>query len=79
MTTADELAQVIRRLVNESVDERMDKERSVGVSVPEAAKILGVSVTTVWRKIRAGEIETERVLGHVRISQDEIDRILEGR
>ena len=84
MATSDEQIvhvdeRALRKMVDEAVDERMRRERAVGVSVPEAAHILRVSTKTIWRKIKAGEIQAERVLGHVRITQDEMDRLREGR
>ena len=45
----------------------------------EAAKMIGVSYATLYRKIKAGEIIPIRVAGQTLISQSEIDRINKGK
>ncbi|MHB8877392.1 MAG: helix-turn-helix domain-containing protein [Myxococcaceae bacterium] len=42
------------------------------VSVPEAAKALGVSVSTVWRKLRRGELKSVRKSGRRYITEREL-------
>lgn len=48
------------------------------VSVPEAAKMLGISVTSAWKLVYAGDIRAVRLGRSVRVTLTEIDRLLEG-
>jgi excisionase family DNA binding protein len=43
-------------------------------SVPEAAEMLGLSVATMWRRVKAGQIKTVRDGGRVLITYDELRR-----
>lgn len=56
---------------------RMNRSKSLTVS--EAAAALNVSYNTVDRRIAAGTIRLVPNIGARRITQSEIDRILEGR
>lgn len=47
------------------------------LKVPEAAKMLALSQKTVWQWIGARRIEVVRLGRAVRISQTEIDRLIE--
>jgi excisionase family DNA binding protein len=49
------------------------------LTVPEAAEALSLSERTVWRRIKAQEIECYRLGGVVRIAEDELIRFLENR
>jgi excisionase family DNA binding protein len=49
------------------------------LTVPEAAEALSVSERTVWRWIKAHEIECYRLGYAVRIAEDELIRFLEKR
>ena len=44
----------------------------------EAARILGVSLSTVERMVRDGELNARQIRGGVRISEDELDRFIAG-
>lgn len=48
------------------------------VSVPEAARILGISVTTAWKLVYADSIRVVRLGRAVRVPLTEIERILSG-
>jgi len=45
----------------------------------EAAKLLGISYATLYRRIRAGELTPIRIAGRTLIPKSEIDRIIAGR
>jgi excisionase family DNA binding protein len=49
------------------------------LTVPEAAEALSVCERTIWRWIKAGEIETYRLGRTVRIAEDGLVRFLEKR
>ena len=48
------------------------------LTVPEAADALKVCERTIWRWIKAREIETHRLGRAVRIAEDELVRFLHG-
>lgn len=48
-------------------------------TVEQVAARLGESASTVWRRIRRGEIATERMLGRVLVPRAEVDRVVHGR
>lgn len=48
------------------------------LSVPEAARTLGVSLRTMWRLIAAGEIRAVRLRGRTLIPVSELGRIAAG-
>jgi len=48
------------------------------VSVPEAARTLGISVTTAWKLVYADTIRVVRLGRAVRVPLAEIERILSG-
>lgn len=48
------------------------------VSVPEAARLLGISVTTAWKLVYADTIRVVRLGRAVRVPLAEIERILTG-
>jgi len=48
------------------------------VSVPEAARTLGISVTTAWKLAYAGDMRVVRLGRAVRVPLTEIERILSG-
>ena len=49
------------------------------LTVPEAAEALSLSERTVWRWIKARELESYRLGRAVRIAEDELIRFLERR
>jgi excisionase family DNA binding protein len=51
------------------------------LSVPEAAELCGVHVTTMWRWVRIGGVNAKRAGPHglTRIARSEIDRIVVDR
>ena len=44
-------------------------------SIPELAAMLGCHRTTLWRKIRAGQLNTVHVLGRAMIPAAELKRL----
>lgn len=51
-----------------------EKVAQIRYTVPEAARILHVSVPTVWRRIKAGQIQTIRDGWLVFITHNELHR-----
>ena len=42
--------------------------------IPEAADLLGISTTTMWRRVKAGQIRIVRDGGRVLVTYDELRR-----
>lgn len=68
MSIEDQLARALEPLLRKVVREELARRQAdEAVSIPEAARRLGVSVSTVRRQIRAREIPSFRVGSQVRI------------
>ena len=48
-------------------------------TVPEVAKLLKLSVTFVWREVRAGTLPTIRLGRSVRVTRADLDAYLESK
>ena len=48
-------------------------------TVPEVAKLLKLSVTFVWREVRAGTLATHRLGRSVRVTRADLDLYVEAR
>jgi excisionase family DNA binding protein len=48
-------------------------------TIPEAARLLSVSNSTIWRQLAAGTLPSVRVAGRRLISADAIDAIAAGQ
>ena len=49
-----------------------------GLTVQEAAKMLGVSPNTIYREVEAGRLNLFRVRGASRVRLSDVERILSG-
>jgi excisionase family DNA binding protein len=49
------------------------------LTVPEVAKLLKLSVTFVWREVRAGTLPTIRLGRSVRVTRADLDSYLESK
>ncbi len=44
-------------------------------TIPETATVLGCSVSSVWRDIKAGRLEVARIAGRTRVTVESIERL----
>jgi excisionase family DNA binding protein len=61
------LADILAPTVTTAVRQALDAREAPALPVQEAAKRLGLSVPTIWRRVRAGELQTIRVGRSVRV------------
>lgn len=78
----EQLTELLGRALEtiERQEHRLDGEsKPAGLSIPEAAGEIGVSVTTVGRMIARGDIAPVRIGGRVVIPRQEVERVLAAR
>jgi len=46
-------------------------------SIDDAATRLGVSVSTIWRLIRSGQLRTVKILGRTLVPESELRRLVQ--
>jgi excisionase family DNA binding protein len=46
-------------------------------SIDDAATRLGVSVSTIWRLIRSGQLRTVKILGRTLVPESELQRLVQ--
>jgi excisionase family DNA binding protein len=46
-------------------------------SIDDAAARLGVSVSTIWRLIRSGQLRTVKILGRTLVPESELQRLVQ--
>lgn len=59
-------------------DECKDKSEALTVSVPEAAKMLGVGLTAAYTAVRDGTIPSLRIGRNIRISRKKLLEFING-
>lgn len=50
----------------------------MAVSIPEAARMLGIHERTIWSRVKDGTVPAFRIGKLVRISRKTLERIMEG-
>ncbi len=54
-------------------------EQRLAYSIQEAADLLGVAYTTLWRAVQRGELHPMKTAGILRISRKELERFLDSQ
>lgn len=80
--TAEQQAAIDRILEGKLSLQTLAAEEPKGpllLRIREAAALLGVHRTTIWRLVQAGRLETVELLGSVRVRRVDIQRLAEGK